>query len=154
MMTSMNNTLAPTLPVDDPRSPENVARRRALGIAERAPNGQLYPGSRIPGAGKKPNGVAVTALARVHTAQSIAVLVEVMSDARAPQAARVASAQALIDRGWGKAPFQVDVTHKVRFDDFLRDVGVAAAYEMEHPDCEAVQDDPPLEQHLISPIGR
>jgi hypothetical protein len=73
------------LPADDPRSPENIARRRALAIAERAPNGQLYPGSRIPGAGRKPDAENITALTRIHTQRTVEVLREVMDDPKAPQ---------------------------------------------------------------------
>lgn len=124
-----NNTTALTLPFDDPRSPENIARRRALKIAERDPQGRLYPGSRIPGAGRKPDGVTVTALARVHTAQAIQVLREVMDDPKAPQAARVAASQALLDRAWGKSPVTIDLNVKAKFDSFLADVGVTVEYE-------------------------
>ena len=40
---------------------------------------------------------------------------------------RVASAQALIDRAWGKAPIQIDVAAKASFDSFLVDVGLMVA---------------------------
>lgn len=41
-------------------------------------------------------------LARKHTDAAIATLIEIGSDAAAPPAARVAAAQALLDRAWGK----------------------------------------------------
>jgi len=47
-------------------------------------------------------------LARAHTEEAIRTLVDIMRTAKHP-AARVAAAQALLDRGWGKAPQQVDV---------------------------------------------
>ena len=124
----------PSVPADDPRSPENIARRRALGIAERDPQGRLYPGSRIEGAGRKPDGVSVTVLARAHTQRAVDLLREVIDDPKAPQAARVAASTALLDRGWGKAPIQVDVQLRAKFDDFLREVGLAAVYEHDHPE--------------------
>ena len=43
-------------------------------------------------------------LARAHTETAINVLKRVMTSPRASAAARVAAAQALLDRGWGKAP--------------------------------------------------
>ena len=62
-----------------------------------------------------------------------------MDDPKAPQAARVASAQALLDRGWGKAPIQIDIQVKARFDSFLVDVGLAATYDQETALLESVQ---------------
>jgi len=64
-----------------------------------------------------------------------------MHDENAPHAARIAAANVLIDRGWGKAPIQCDLNGKARFDDFLREVSAAAAYEMEHPDSRPALDE-------------
>ena len=33
------------------------------------------------------------------------------------------------DRGWGKAPIQIDLNVRAKFDDFLRDVGVLADHQ-------------------------
>lgn len=44
----------------------------------------------------------VVELARKETAASLKALAEIRSDAAAPPAARVAAAQALLDRAWGK----------------------------------------------------
>lgn len=44
----------------------------------------------------------VQALARVHTSGAIETLATVMNDENGPPAARVAAAQALLDRGWGR----------------------------------------------------
>jgi hypothetical protein len=55
-----------------------------------------------------------------------------MEDEKAPQAARVTAAQALLDRGWGKAPVQIDLNARQRFDSFLREVGIAARFEHDH----------------------
>jgi hypothetical protein len=46
----------------------------------------------------------VRELARQHTAGAIETLVRVHQNPKAPPAARVAAATALIDRGWGRAP--------------------------------------------------
>ncbi len=56
----------------------------------------------------------------------------VMNDAKAPPASKVAAASALLDRGWGKAPIQIDLNVKQRFDDFLRELGQEATYDAEH----------------------
>jgi hypothetical protein len=132
---NISAAVAPTVPLsaDDPRSPENVERRHKMGIAERDAQGRLLPGSRIAGAGRKPDHVSVTALARVHTEAAVHVLTEVMADPKAAPAAKVAAAQALLDRAWGKAPVTVDLQVRARFDDFLREVGISAVYEREHP---------------------
>jgi Family of unknown function (DUF5681) len=42
-------------------------------------------------------------LARLHTVPAIKTLASILSDTKAPFAARVAAANALLDRGWGKA---------------------------------------------------
>lgn len=44
----------------------------------------------------------IRSLARAHTASAIATLAGIMRQAKAPAAARVAAASALLDRGWGK----------------------------------------------------
>ncbi len=46
-------------------------------------------------------------------------------------AARATAAQDLLDRGWGKAPVQIDMTTRANFFDFLRDVGVRARARQE-----------------------
>ncbi len=56
-----------------------------------------------------------------------------MDDAKAPPAARATAAQALLDRGWGKAPIQIDMNVRQKFDAFLREVGLAVNYERDHP---------------------
>ncbi len=128
---------APPLAADDPRlTPEAIEHRRANGLVERDESGRLLPGSQLPNKGRK-GGPMVTTLARQYTESAIDLLGKMVEDEKAPPAARVAAAQALLDRGWGKAPIQVDLNVKARFDDFLRDVGLAATYEHEHPDSEA-----------------
>jgi hypothetical protein len=46
----------------------------------------------------------IRSLARSYTRTAIKVLVGVMSSENATHAARVAAANAILDRGWGKAP--------------------------------------------------
>ena len=45
----------------------------------------------------------IKSLARAHTEKAIKVLVGIMNQKKAPMAARVSAAQALLDRGWGRA---------------------------------------------------
>ncbi len=45
----------------------------------------------------------IRSLARSQTEKAIKVLVGIMSQSKDPAAARVAAANALLDRGWGKA---------------------------------------------------
>jgi len=125
----MNTTQALT---DDPRSPENIERRKTLKLAERDPLGRLLPGSVLERAGR-PEGPTVTTLARQHTHAAVTVLREILDDLKAPPAARATAAQALLDRGRGKAPIQIDLNVRAKFDDFLREVGLAANYERDHP---------------------
>jgi hypothetical protein len=132
------NTPLPT--DDDPRSVANVARRRALKIAERDEQGRLLPGSVLERAGR-PEGPTITTLARAHTSKAIEVLVEIMGDDKAPPAARATAAQALIDRGWGKAPIQIDLNVRQKFDDFLREVGLAARAERDLIEAQSVEAD-------------
>jgi hypothetical protein len=100
---------APVLPNDDPRRTlESIARRRTLKLAERDELGRLLPGSVLERAGR-PHGVAVTTLARTFTEKAISLLGKVIDDEKAPPATRCTAAMALLDRGWGKAPVQIDL---------------------------------------------
>lgn len=46
--------------------------------------------------------VRIRDLAQAQTENAIATLVKVMEDVKAPAAARVGAASAILDRGWGK----------------------------------------------------
>ncbi len=54
--------------------------------------------------------VEIRSLARSHTDKAIKTLANIMDDTECPPAARVAAAQALLDRGWGKPNQSVDHT--------------------------------------------
>lgn len=54
-----------------------------------------------PGGRPKVVGV-VQDLAREHTPDAINTLAEIMTDENAPPAQRIAAAQVMLDRGWGK----------------------------------------------------
>jgi hypothetical protein len=142
---------APPLAADDPRlTPEAIEYRRANGIAERDQYGRLLPGSQLQGKGRK-GGPMVTTLARRYTEAAVSLLGKMIEDEKAPPAARVAAAQALLDRGWGKAPIQIDLNVKAKFDDFLRDIGIAVATDaMEETtgECPANRGDDATDQEV------
>jgi hypothetical protein len=52
----------------------------------------------------------IRSLARVHTDTCIRVLVGIVAERKAPHAARVAAANSLLDRGWGKPAQTVEGT--------------------------------------------
>jgi hypothetical protein len=56
----------------------------------------------------------IRSLARKHTHKALKTLVSIMVEPKAPAAARIMAANALIDRGWGKAAQLVDVQGEVR----------------------------------------
>lgn len=63
--------------------------------------------------GGRPKGVGdLREVARQHTHDAVQVLVEVMADATAAPSARVGAAQALLDRGWGRAPQSLEISEK------------------------------------------
>jgi hypothetical protein len=45
----------------------------------------------------------IRSLARAHTEKAVNVLVGIMNQTKAPPAARVAAANSILDRGWGKS---------------------------------------------------
>lgn len=58
------------------------------------------PGGRSPRIG--PNGETASQLARMYTVEAITCLATIVNDKNAMVLARVAAANALLDRGWGK----------------------------------------------------
>lgn len=65
------------------------------------------PGGRSPRIG--PNGETAAQLARMHTALAVQTLADVLESPKAPAIAKVAAANALLDRGWGKAKETIDL---------------------------------------------
>ena len=56
----------------------------------------------------------ISSLARMHTKKAVKTLAAIMNEPRAPYAARVAAAEALLDRGWGKPKqsHEAEITHR------------------------------------------
>ena len=50
----------------------------------------------------------IRSLARQHTGTALQTLARIAGDVNAPEAAQVAAANSLLDRGWGKAPVTLD----------------------------------------------
>ena len=81
----------------------------------------------------------IKSLARAHTETAIKVLAGIMRQKKAPHSARVAAANALLDRGYGKAPQHIsaNVTHswetvaKAEFDGWLTGLFEPAVTETE-----------------------
>jgi Flp pilus assembly protein TadD len=73
----------------------------------------------VPGRSGNPGGrpravVEVRDLARGCTEAAVATLLEIMTNPKAPAAARVAAAVAVLDRGWGRPPQAVAVAVEAR----------------------------------------
>jgi hypothetical protein len=77
------------------------------------------PGGRSPRIG--PNGETAAQLARTHTAAAIDTLAEVNGNKKAPPIARVAAANALLDRGWGR-PKEAEDNEKPDMTKLLSDL--------------------------------
>lgn len=65
------------------------------------------PGGRSPRVG--PNGETVAQLARAHTAAAIKTLADLCNGASNEPKDRIAAANALLDRGWGKPKESLDL---------------------------------------------
>lgn len=84
----------------------------------------------------------IRSLARSHTETAINTLAGIMREAKSPPAARVAAAQALLDRGWGKPAQTVNQTI-VRVDpEKLSDAELAALAAGSGGDVVEAADDP------------
>src|SRR5918993_3158179 len=72
-----------------------------------APPTAFKPGESGNPRGRPKRDAEVAEMARVHTAEALETLAEVMRDAKAPASARVMAANAILDRGHGKAPMHL-----------------------------------------------
>lgn len=70
------------------------------------------PGGRSPRVG--PNGETIAQLARAHTADAIATLVEICNNKGVEPRDRVSAANAILDRGWGKPKESVELDASVK----------------------------------------
>jgi hypothetical protein len=59
--------------------------------------------------------IEIRSLARKHTEKALNTLAGIMNEPSAPPAARVAAANSLLDRGWGRAEQRIEAEHVVRY---------------------------------------
>lgn len=59
--------------------------------------------------------VEIRSLARSHTAEAMETLVKIMRDSDVVANARVAAANSLLDRGWGKPEQKLEAEHVHRY---------------------------------------
>jgi hypothetical protein len=69
----------------------------------------------------------IASLARIHTKKAVRTLAAIMNEPHAPYAARVAAAEALLDRGWGKPKqsHEVETMHRYVIEVPLRSLSSA-----------------------------
>ena len=71
-------------------------------------------------AGGRPKVIGeVRDLAREYTAEAVETLASIMRNPKSPTPARVAAAQALLDRAWGRSAQQVEVQRSTGFAEML-----------------------------------
>ncbi len=79
----------------------------------------------------------IRSLARTHTKTAIKTLVGIMNQAKASPAARVAAANAILDRGWGKpAPTVERVEYELSCLDFLIEIAAMQSEDDEELEAE------------------
>lgn len=86
----------------------------------------------------------IRSLARAHTDAAIKCLCGIMNKNDAPESARVSAAQALLDRGWGKAVQVAEVTMRNITareipDDELADIAVGSGEGVDSPSIDPAQ---------------
>lgn len=74
----------------------------------------------------------IRSLARSHTATAVRTLAGIMKERRAPAAARVSAAIAVLDRGWGKPQQAIEMDWRQKSPDQMTDEElIALIREME-----------------------
>lgn len=88
----------------------DLPQNRTHQAADRLPSGRFAPG--VTGnPGGRPKAVRdVAAAARELTADAIATLAQIMKDPNEPSTARIAAANSLLSRGWGRPPQAITVS--------------------------------------------
>ena len=70
--------------------------------------GMFKPGQSGNPLGRPKSDKTIRELARVHTKDALKTLSEIVKNPKSPDAARVQACNALLDRGWGKAPQYIE----------------------------------------------
>lgn len=76
------------------------------------PPGGKREGAGRPRGGNNQNKLDLAELARTHTQSALDVLIAIMKNPAEVAAARVSSANSILDRGYGKAPQLLDLSNK------------------------------------------
>lgn len=101
-----------------------------------------------PGQSGNPNGrpkivKEIQELAREHTADALNALVAVVKNPKSPPAARVSAAEALLDRGYGRAPQSLTLDVRNDITRFLASLGMGTAA----PHANGLADQPSQVRH-------
>lgn len=83
------------------------------------------------GRGRPKIPLDVKEAARAHTVEAIKTLADCVRTSKAPWQARVMAAEKLLDRGWGKADSNVNVTGNVTLASLLANLPALAAEQDE-----------------------
>ena len=82
--------------------------------------GMFKPGQSGNPLGRPKSDKTIRELARVHTKDALKTLSEIVKNPKSPDAARVQACNALLDRGWGKAPqYTENVNLGMTYEDYL-----------------------------------
>ncbi len=82
--------------------------------------GMFKPGQSGNLSGRPKSDKTIRDLARVHTKDALDTLSEIVKNPKASDTARVQASNALLDRGWGKAPQYVEnVSLRFTYEDYL-----------------------------------
>ena len=74
----------------------------------------------------------IRSLARNHTSKALSTLASIMNQRKANPAARVAAAQALLDRGWGKPNLVIEANVNTNYVVSAEPITDVAEWESEH----------------------
>lgn len=98
--------------------------------------GLFKPGQSGNPLGRSKDSYRVSDLAKTHTEKALNTLVEIIEDKKAPPAARVQAATAILDRGWGKPVQQIEKNEVHTFFELVQMVEEAEKRYQEAITCE------------------
>jgi len=84
-------------------------------------NGRFLKGAVANPGGRRSGGRQLRDLARTHTQEAVETLQTLMRDEDVDAKARIKAAEVLLDRGWGRAPVQVETPAVKPIDQMDRD---------------------------------